>query len=403
MTDREILRGLAGRVRELAEQPIMAERRKLWTQHNALQPTRPLILVAPEGAWSEILPDAQLQCVDQLLRGWEWRLRTQIYQAEVLGDDSVIEPDMNIGWQVGIGDYGVDVPYTQGDNRGSYVWDAPLKDLERDLARLHYRALRVDRAASARDLARGQEIFGDLLTVRQRGQQWWTVGLTWEAVKLIGIEELMLAMYDHPAELHKLMAFLRDEMLHFIGWFEQEGLLSPNNAGNATGSGGNGCTTDLHPSETATRLQDYWGFAESQETVGVSPQMFDEFILPYQVPILEKFGLNYYGCCEGLEQRLDRVLKRVPRLRRISVAPKADQQSIADQLAGRYVFVRKADPVPVCVDFNEASIRADLRRTLTAAKGQPLEIVLKDTHTIQHEPHRLQRWVAIAREEVARS
>ena len=59
--------------------------------------------------------------------------------------------------------------------------------------------------------------------------------------------------------------------------------------------------------------------------------------------------------------------------------------------------------MPVCVDFNEASIRADLRRTLTAAKGQPLEIVLKDTHTIQHEPHRLQRWVAIAREEVARS
>ena len=27
---------------------------------------------------------------------------------------------------------------------------------------------------------------------------------------------------------------------------------------------------------TATRLKDYWGFAESQETVGISPQMFEE-------------------------------------------------------------------------------------------------------------------------------
>jgi len=185
----------------------------------------------------------------------------------------------------------------------------------------------VDRAATQHDLARSQEIFGDLLTVRLRGQPWWTTGLTWEAVKLIGLEELMLAMYDHPVELHRRMAFLRDEMLNFISWFEREGLLTPNNAGNQCGSGGIACTAELAPSETAARLRDYWGFSESQETVGVSPQMFDEFILPYQVPILEKFGLNYYGCCEGLEQRIDRVLKQVPRLRRVSVAPKADQRS----------------------------------------------------------------------------
>jgi len=403
MTDREILRNLAGRVRELAELPVMAERRQLWARHNALQPTRPLIQVSPEGSWPEVLPDSQLQCVDKQLRGWEWGLRARIYQAEIIRDDSILEPFFDFGWHIQVGNYGVDVPYTHGDNRGSYVWEAPLKDLERDLDRLHYRALSVDRAATQRDLALGQEIFGDLLPVRQLWQPWWTVGLTWEAVRLIGLEELMLAMYDHPAELHRLMAFLRDEMLHFIGWFEQEGLLTPNNAGNGCGSGGLATSDELHPSATGTRLQDYWGFAESQETVGVSPQMFDEFILPYQVPILEKFGLNYYGCCEGLEHRLDRVLKRVPRLRRVSVAPKADQQIIADQLAGRYVFCRKADPVPVCVDFNEAGIRADLRRTLQAAKGQPLELILKDTHTVQSEPSRLRRWVEIAREEIART
>ena len=65
MTDREILRGLAARVRALAELPVMAERRQLWAQHNALQPTRPLILVSPEGSWPEVLPDSQLQCVDK--------------------------------------------------------------------------------------------------------------------------------------------------------------------------------------------------------------------------------------------------------------------------------------------------------------------------------------------------
>ena len=390
-------------MRELSEMPVMAERRKLWAQHNALQPTRPLILVSPEGSWPEVIPDSQLHCADKQLRMWEYWLRARIYQAETIQDDLVTEPYFDLGWRVQIGNYGVDVPFTHGDNRGSYVWDPPLKNLERDLDRLHYRSLSVDRIASERDIALGQEIFGDLLTMRRRGQPWWTAGLTGDAVMLIGLEQMMLAMYDHPAEFHKLMAFLRDEMLHLIDWFEREGLLTPNNADNHFGSGGLSISDELHPSETGTRLRDYWGFAESQETVGVSPQMFDEFILPYQVPILEKFGLNYYGCCEGLEHRLDRVLKHVPRLRRVSVAPKANQETIANQLAGRYVFCRKVDPVPVCVDFSEAAIRADLRRTMQFAKGQPLELILKDTHTIQREPGRLSRWVEIAREEVARA
>ena len=403
MTDRDILRSLAGRVRELAELPVMAERRQLWADHNALRPTRPLLLVSPEGSWAEIIPEAQLQCTDQLLRSWEWSLRSRIYQAEQIQDDSFVEPSFDLGWQIQIGDYGVAIPYTHGTNRGSYVWEAPLKDLTRDLDQLHYRELSVDRAATQRNLAHAAEVFGDLLPVRLQWQPWWTVGLTWEAVKLIGVEEMMLEMYDHPAELHRLMAFLRDEMLHFIGWFEREGLLTPNNTGVNCGSGGLAVADELQPSATATRLRDCWGFAESQETVGVSPQMFGEFILPYQVPLLERFGLNYYGCCEDLAQRLDLLRQQVPRLRRISVAPKADQEAIAGQLAGQYVFCRKADPVPVCVEFNEPNIRADVRRTLQVAHGQPLELILKDTHTVQHEPARLSRWVAIAREEIARA
>lgn len=402
MTDRDILRDLARQVRELAEQPIMHQRRQLWLAHNGLQTTQPVIHCSPEGAWGEILTDTVLQCQDKQLRGWEWNLRSRIYTATQLQDDTVIEPFFDLGWRVNMGDYGVKVPYTQGDNRGSYVWEAPLKNLDRDLDRLHFRPLSLDREATQQAFSRAHEIFGDILPVRLRWQPWWTVGLTWEAVKLVGLEELMLLMYDNPDGLHRLMQFLRDDMLNFIGWFEREGLLTPNNAGNNCGSGGIAFTSDLHPAETGTQLKDCWGFAESQETVGVSPQMFEEFILPYQVPLLEKFGLTYYGCCEGLEHRLDYVLHRVKNIRRISVAPKADQAILAEKLQGRYVYCRKADPVPVCVEFNEADIRADLRRTLTVAKGQPLELILKDTHTVQNEPWRLGRWVQIAREEINR-
>jgi hypothetical protein len=52
--DRHILRVLASQVAELAGLPVMSERRRLWKQHNRLQPTRPLILVFPEGSWEEL-------------------------------------------------------------------------------------------------------------------------------------------------------------------------------------------------------------------------------------------------------------------------------------------------------------------------------------------------------------
>ncbi len=66
-----------------------------------------------------------------------------------------------------------------------------------------------------------------------------------------------------------------------------------------------------------------WGFAESQETTQVSPDHFEEFVFPYQLPILERFGLNCYGCCEPLHLKLD-YLRKIPRLRRISMSPWVD-------------------------------------------------------------------------------
>lgn len=401
MNNREILRDLARRYRDIALRPEMAERREWWRSLNALESRRPLVLVLPEGAWSELIPESSLQCEDNLLRRWEGMLRRKIYTFEKIRDDSFFEPWFDIAWVFEVGDYGFEVPYHHGEQRGSYHWEGPLKDLDRDLPKLHDRPLRVNREETHRRVALANELFGDLLPARIHGDMWWTMGLTWEAAKLVGLENLMLYMCDQPENVHRLMAFLRDEHMHFIEWFEKEGLLRPNNCSNGVGSGGVGMTDALHPAGEQTSLRDYWGFAESQETVGISPAMFEEFVLPYQVPLLEKYGLNYYGCCEGLESRIDLVLEQVPRLRAVSVAPKADQRKLAEKLAGQYVYYRKADPVPVCVQFSESYIRQDLRHTLTVARDQQLALVLKDTHTVQNEPWRIERWVQIAREEIA--
>ena len=401
--DRDILRPLASRVREIAELPEQAERKRRLTQHNALRPERPIIIAYPEGAWVEILPKSTMQCESEKLRGWEWTLRSKIYWWDHLRDDNTLEPFFNIGWRIDPGNYGVVIPYEHGAGRGSYHWAAPFEDIEAAFEKLRAPQFAVDREGTLADLALATELFGDLLPVRIRGRSWWTSGLTQEAIKLIGLEPLMLAPYDQPEGLHRLMGFLRDQHIRYLDWLEAEHLLSHSNQDDYTGSGGVAYTTELPQPDSSpdkpARLRDIWGFAESQETVGVSPQMFAEYILPYQLPILEKFGLNCYGFCEPLQDRLDFILK-VPRLRRVSVCPWSDQQIMAGKLGRNYVFSRKPNPTQICLDFDEQFIRRDIATTLALAGQSSLEIIMKDTHTVQKEPWRIERWIQIALDEV---
>lgn len=92
----------------------------------------------------------------------------------------------------------------------------------------------------------------------------------------------MYDTFDYPDELHRLMAFLRDGHLAKLDFLESNGLLCLNNDGTSVGSGGFGWTHELPQPDFfgRVRLCDMWGFAESQETVGISPKMFAEFIFP---------------------------------------------------------------------------------------------------------------------------
>jgi hypothetical protein len=189
-----------------------------------------------------------------------------------------------------------------------------------------------------------------------------------------------------------------------LDFLEENGLLSLNNDGTYVGSGGFGWTRELPaPGYDGTvRTMDMWGFAESQETVTFSPEMFEEFIVPFQLPILERFGLNCYGCCEPLDKRWH-VVERIPRLRRVSVSPWADIADMADKLGDRYIFSYKPNPADLAVpEMDGGRVRKDLRRALERTKNCRVEVIMKDNHTIGKNPENVIRWCRIAREEAER-
>jgi hypothetical protein len=130
--------------------------------------------------------------------------------------------------------------------------------------------------------------------------------------------------------------------------------------------------------------------------------MHDEFMLQYQIPICELFGLVHYGCCEDLTRKID-ILRQIPNLRRIAVTPWADAARCAEQIGPAYCVSWRSSPSDtVCCGFDPGRVRRIIREGLAAfcRNGCPVEINLKDVKTVQGEPNRLRRFAAICREEI---
>jgi hypothetical protein len=398
--ERTVLRRLAAQTAELAARPLEAAKRELWYRHNALEATRPLIFCDPENGWHEIITPADLECRGELAREWEFHLRKEIWWGAEMRDDRVIEPYFNVPHIHTTSGWGLEGTKVGGEDGGAFHWDSPIKS-EANLERLHHPQIIVDYDATHELAGLAAGIFGDLLPVRIKTSWYWSVGMTVTLMELRGLDRVMLDMVENPSLVHRLMAFLRDGTAATLDYLEANDLLSLNNDGSYVGSGGFGWSRELPQPDFDghVRTRDLWMLGESQETVGISPIMFAEFVLPYQLPLLERFGLVCYGCCEPLDKRW-RYVQGIPRLRRVSVSPWSNLAKMAELLGDRYIYSMKPPPSDLALpSFDADRIRANLREAMRVTRNCRVEVIMKDNHTIGGDPQRVRRWVQIAREE----
>jgi hypothetical protein len=406
--DVAVLRELAKRVLEASESPENKERVRLLYQHDTGPADRPVILCDTDGGIGMVMPDYAPKCREPWAQAYEYGLHSVLMHHEVIRDDEPVAPWINVGWHISMSDFGVELkstnPELEPGQKGAYHIDKVIEDLERDFGLLRERTFSLDREASLAQKALLEGVFDGILGVRMRGNPWWTMGLTYKAILLIGLEELMVYMFDQPEALHRLMAFLRDDNVALLDWMTRENLLTLNDENDYIGSGSRGYSHALpQAGKGPVGPEDLWTLIESQETVGVGPRQYEEFIYPYENSLAQRFGRVYYGCCEPVHSRWE-VLKNMPNLKRVSVSPWCDEEFMGEVLGDKIVYSRKPNPTLISTDvFDEDLIRADLRKTLsvTSKNNCSTELVMKDVHTLSGEPDRLTRWVSIAREVIA--
>ena len=403
--DVQVIHELARRVAEIAAEPVQAQRVDMWTRFNRLEQDRPMVLIFPEGAWRELLPDDQLVCESDACRGLERDLRRRLYHGEVLKDDNVVSGEITCGLAWGMSGWGVGADRVKsGEHLGADRFE-PVVRTEEDLDKIQMPQVTVDREATERRHEVLCELFDGIMPVVRKGVQYSRCAPIDMFSQWVGLENLFWDMVDRPGWVHRALQRIMDGLLGVLRALEAENALGLNNAADYCGSGGVGYSGELPQPDfdgEHVRPMDMWGFCTTQIFSEVSPKMHDEFALRYEKQWLENFGLNAYGCCEPLDKKMAEV-KQIPRLRRISMSPWVDVDLSARELQDGYIFSYKPNPaVMACIEWDADAVRADVRAFLEQTKGCIVEMVMKDTHTCNHQPRRMADWVQIAREEAAR-
>jgi hypothetical protein len=397
---------------ELASQPVMNERKKLWKAVHDLKSERPVILVETSPIEGYVSP-SELRCSDTFLRAVEKNMVDNVRHAEEVGDDIVFEPYYRIGWQLDISDFGVPVemkPATtaQGEQSLGYSFNFPIKKPE-DIKKLKKRTFAVDREKTMKSKEMLEDLMGDMLPVKvanydpfagELGNNEWTgmffFGLTWQVYRFIGNDGLLYWLYDAPDTIHWLMEFMYDDRVELFEFLEREKLIEVNTDSQMAGPRSYGYVSDLPPPdyEGEVTLKHLWGWAESQEATIISPKMYKEFVLPYLAQLSSRFGLVYYGCCEPVDDRLELIMEAIPNLRSVSVSGWADFEKVGEMLGKKYVYSRK--PTPSYMSGAQPDwelMEEDMKKTYAATKDCNVEILVRDLYTIEGDRPRLRKWV----------
>lgn len=397
--DRLVLKKLAQQVHDIAALPRQQVLRDMWRKHTALKHGIPPVFVSPEGSWAEFIPDDSLQCEDAFAREVELELRRRIFRHEHIPDDTPIEDHYDIPvtslW-CGI-PWGVSIQRRPSTSRGAWH-HVPFIEEPEDWKKLKKPVLPLDMEGAEMRAEALREAVGDLLKVHVTGVKIFDFHIAHIYCDYRGLDNLFIDLIDDPEMVKDVFAFLTEGTMDLIKEVQQLNLVQSNNDYTYHYTGGLGYCDDLPAyTDQPVELNQVWGAAEAQEYSCVSPEMFCETILPFEKQLLEPFGLNGYGCCDDLTEKLPEVLK-IKNLRRVAACPWADLGKMAQRLKKDYILTWKPNPAWLAGEtFDAEGMEKYMTESLLAAKAGYPEIILRDTHSCRSDPKRFTQFVALTR------
>ena len=394
--DIQRIRALAKQWAQLANGNAMKEKIDAWTKLHDLRPVRPVCIIETE-LMSDFVTQTELKCEDPALRGVEQRLLHGIKHATLFDDDYVLNRAYKTDFVLRCEnyDYGVGLTYRTLENH-AVVANHPIEKPS-DLRKLKKRTFSVDIEASRSQKNFLEDLFDGIIPVQLQLSDFNLPQISKYVFDLIGMENLYFWMIDEPNAIREIVGYIKDDYIEKMRALEKSGFLTLNNENQYAGSGSLGYISDIKRSADArVRLQDMWVWIESQETETISPDMFEEFFLPALKEIADLFRYTYYGCCEHLHDRFDRIEQYIRNIRCVSVSPWSDKKIMGKLLKNNYVFSAKLTPQFISQAIpDERSQDKELADIFDALQDKKLvEYIYRDVYEYRNDPEKFRRWIA---------
>ncbi len=405
-----ILREAAKQQLSYASMPSNITKEKEWYLHNALQHDRPMIHLEMWTFSEEILPE-YLKCTGEFAKEVETKIYCNFLNQKLFDDDRVT-PDfyaLNYDTWFRLFDIDIKIEHTAGNTASESLghhFISQIRDLEDDYEKLKKSTFGVDIDLTMKKKQVIEEAIGDILPVKLQMDCLYSVP-TQMVVHFMSMQDMMFNMVDYPELFKEMMTRIQDDTLEYYRMLENKKLILPTTGHESLGQG-TWCFNKELPDRSVLEKRsftskDVWGFMDSQETVGISPDMYEEFIFPCYKTISSQYGLLSYGCCEPVHPIWDRCISRLDNLRKVSISPWCDEEFMGERLqGGKVIFHRKPSPnfLSFGAGLNEDAVRAHIDKSLLAARGCRMEITQRDVYTINKDIGKARRYVEIIREEI---
>lgn len=402
------LRDLARKQVEVANSEKMHHIIHCWRENCLFKKhARPMVTIELGTFEDEILPP-MMQCESDDARLLERRLLSNIVNHTLFDDDTIVKDYMPFHYSVSFVPFGLDIHVAHaGSDQNSlgHRFTEQIHDLDEDFHKLGPSTFHLTpKQETHRHIDLYNELLGDILPGKIEAFSLVAVP-TQDIVHIMGMENMYFSMYDYPELFHRMMQQLANDYITFFHALEQNGYLNAT-IGAEHLCQGSYCFSDRLPdNKSAYSMHDIWGYLDSQESSGLSPEMYAEFIFPYYKKIMDDLGRVSYGCCEAVDPIWDNCIQHIPNLGKVSISPWCNEEAMGERL--RYMdvtYLRKPSPnlLGLNSSLDEDSVRAHFRKTVNAAKGCTLEIVQRDVYRIYNTPDKVRRYVELIRQECDR-
>ncbi|HJN17780.1 MAG TPA: hypothetical protein QGH10_19935, partial [Armatimonadota bacterium] len=286
---------------------------------------------------------------------------------------------------------------------GAYKPVPPLGD-PADIGRLRAPEFSYDADAAERQTCAVRDLVGEALPLAFHCNATHNGPFEW-AVRLRGMDNLLLDVYDRPEWLKELMAFLSEAIVDYHSGREAAGcVFAPTECAlhspwdDFSSPRGDGAPAPLRD---VSKLSASWGYLHAQSSASYGPDAYAEFVQPYNVPIAELFGMVYYHACETMDLKAP-IIRDLPNLRQFHVSPWSDPSACAEALPPRVVMEVHSHPTNVLLLWGEDEMREELEGLVEASGDQPFNLKLCDIQTINEDAGQaLITWSRVAKQVVS--